>query len=53
VCVVVAAAMSAVYIVFARFELLSFGRRERYIRPVTERMKSIAEKLSLQIAQRL
>ena len=53
VCVVVAAVMSAVYIVFARFELLSFDRRERYIRPVTERMKSIAENMSLQIAQRL
>ena len=52
-CVVVAAVMSVVYIVFARFDKLSFSRRERYVRPVAELMKSMTEELDLQIAKLL
>ena len=52
-CIVVAAVMSAVYIVYARFNVLSFDRRERFVRPVAERMKAISEILESQISKRL
>ena len=42
--------MSVVYIVFARFETLSFDRRERYVRPIAKLMKTVTEKLEMQIA---
>ena len=45
--------MSLVYIVFARFEWLSFERRERYVRPTAEKMKSVTETLDSQIAKLL
>ena len=45
--------MSVVYIVFARFEQLSFYRREKFVRPLAERMKEITEKLDLEIAKLL
>ena len=43
--------MSLVYIVFARFGKLSFDRRERYVRPVAERMIAISEMLEKSIAE--
>ena len=42
--------MSLVYIVFARFEWLSFDRQERYVRPIAEKMISITERLDNEIA---
>ena len=42
--------MSLVYIVFGRFEKLSFDRRERYVRPIAERMIAITGKLEESIA---
>ena len=43
--------MSLVYIVFARFEWLSFERKERYVIPTAEKMKAITEKLDTHIAK--
>ena len=43
VCIVAAAVMSTVYIVFARFDRLSFDRNERFIRPAVERMKAFIQ----------
>ena len=45
VCIVVAAIMSTVYIVFARFDRLSSFRREEFIRPAVSRIKSFSEVL--------
>lgn len=45
--------MSVVYIVYARFEWLSFERRERHVRPIAEKMKSVTEALDGQIAKSL
>ena len=45
--------MSLVYIVFARFDLLSFERQEKYVRPIVERMKSFTKELDLDIAKLL
>ena len=42
--------MSLVYIVYARFEWLSFDRQERYVRPIAEKMISITERLDKEIA---
>ena len=53
VSIAAAAVMSIVYIVFARFEKLSFGRRERFVRPLAERMKALTEALDLQVAKLL
>ena len=53
VSIVVAAVMNIVYIVFSRFEKLSFDRRVRYVRPVAECMKALTEALDLQIAKLL
>eukprot|EP01036_Dinobryon_divergens_P061960 gene61960-biopygen35154 len=50
ICIVVAGVMSLVYIVFGRFERLSFDRRERYVRPIAERMIAITGKLEESIA---
>jgi hypothetical protein len=43
--------MSLVYIVFARFDRLSFDRRERYVRPVAERMIILTAMLNESIAE--
>jgi hypothetical protein len=43
--------MSLVYIVFGRFERLSFDRQERYVRPLAERITAITEKLDVEIAK--
>ena len=53
ICIAVATIMSVVYIVFARFGRLSFDRRERFVRPAAECMKSISEALDAQIAHLL
>ena len=45
--------MSVVYIVYARFEWLSFERREKHVRPIAEKMKSVTEALDGQIAKSL
>ena len=45
--------MSIVYIVFARFDRLSFARLEQYIRPAVERMKSFTENLDFDIGELL
>ena len=45
--------MSIVYIVFARFDRLSFVRLEQYIRPAVERMKSFTENLDFDIGELL
>ena len=45
--------MSLVYIVFGRFERLSFDRQERYVRPLAERITAITEKLDEEIAKYL
>ena len=37
--------MSLVYIVFGRFERLSFDRRERYVRPIAEKILAITKML--------
>ena len=42
--------ISLVYIVFARFELLSFNRNEKYVRPAAEKMLSISEQLEVEMA---
>jgi hypothetical protein len=47
----VAAIMSAVYIVFARFDRLSFIRREEFIRPAAERTKSLTLSLDTRIRE--
>eukprot|EP01035_Chromulina_nebulosa_P069671 gene69671-biopygen49517 len=51
VCIVVAAVMSTVYIVFARFDRLSFDRQEKFIHPAMERMKSFTQILDTDIAK--
>ena len=51
VCIVVATIMSTVYIVFARFDLLSFYRKERFIRPAVEKLKSFTKILNADIVQ--
>ncbi len=43
--------MSTVYIVFARFDRLSFLRQEDFIRPVVHRMKSFTEILDTSIRE--
>ena len=43
--------MSTVYIVFARFDLLSLERQEKYVRPVAESIKSFTEQLNAEIAE--
>jgi hypothetical protein len=53
VCIVVAAVMSTVYIVFARFDRLSFDRQEKFIRPAVERMKAFTQILDADIAKLL
>eukprot|EP01036_Dinobryon_divergens_P040169 gene40169-biopygen32047 len=49
VCFVAAAVMSTVFIVFARFDRLSFERQERFIRPAVERMKAFNQVLDADI----
>ena len=45
--------MSVVYIVFARFELLSYHRQERYVCPLAKRITAITEKLEEETAKYL
>ena len=51
ICIVVAAIMSTVYIVFARFEKLSFDRQERYVFPTAEKIITLTEKLDGVVAK--
>eukprot|EP01035_Chromulina_nebulosa_P069217 gene69217-biopygen485 len=53
VCIVAAAVMSMVYIVFARFDRLSFERQERYIRPAVEQIKGFTQILDADIGKLL
>ena len=43
--------MSLVYIVFGRFERLSFDRQERYVRPIAGKISSISAKLEIEISK--
>ena len=52
-CIVVATVMSTVYIVFARFDRLSFERQERYIHPAVQRIKAFTQILDADIAKLL
>eukprot|EP01035_Chromulina_nebulosa_P069365 gene69365-biopygen28800 len=53
VCIVVATVMSTVYIVFARFDRLSFERQEIYIHPAVQRIKVFTQILDAAIAKLL
>ena len=52
-CIIVATVMSTVYIVFGRFDRLSFERQMRYIRPAVDLLKAFTHILDVDIAKLL